>query len=68
VGKLSLLAMEVVLPMPNTFQLDSPHVSSLIGHPSLLLSWTINSTINAIGNDYGFEQVVARELSAIAIP
>ncbi len=35
--------------------------------PSLALG-TNNSTISAIGNDYGYEQVFARELQAIAKP
>lgn len=35
--------------------------------PSLALG-TNNSTLSAIGNDYGYEQVFARELQAIAKP
>lgn len=35
--------------------------------PSLALA-TNNSAISAIGNDYGYEQVFARELAAIASP
>ncbi len=55
---------------------DAQHLSAeftsrfLFDRPSLasLTLGTNNSTISAIGNDYGYEQVFARELSGIAKP